>query len=75
MSVITIEVEQAQEETLINFLKTLPYVKVQTENPTQTPKADWRQLRGKYKGMGVSSETLYQENELEKEREKRQKTL
>lgn len=72
MSVITIEVAQEQEETLINFLKMLPYVKVQEENTRQTDKGDWRKLKGEYKGMGVSSETLYKENELEKEREKRQ---
>ncbi|WP_288429166.1 hypothetical protein [uncultured Spirosoma sp.] len=70
MSTVIIHVPDEKKDVLINFLRSVPYVTVENDQPVPTQTTDWQQLRGAYAHVGITSAMLAQENQIEKERER-----
>ena len=64
MSTITLEVEEMQEASLLEYLKNLPYVHIKTAKKEEFA---FMGIRGKYKHLRVSGESLQYENEKNKQ--------
>lgn len=74
MSTVTIHVPEEKKAGLLNLLRDIPYIVIESDQPSEAS-VNWRGLRGKYAQSGITTETLSRENEVEKNHEAYQQLL
>jgi len=66
MSTVTIHVPEEKKAGLINLLRDIPYIIIESDQPSGETSEAWRSLQGKYAQSGITTETLSRENEMDK---------